>query len=80
MVMGKDVVFLTDDLEAREQAKELGVEVHGSVGVIVAGFSEDEVDLEKATSKIRALSDETDMFISDAVVDQGIQMLEETAE
>ncbi|MFP4174921.1 MAG: nucleic acid-binding protein [Halobacteriales archaeon] len=78
--MDKEVVFLTDDLEAREQAKELGFEVHGSVGVIVAGFREDEVGLDDATSKIRALSDETEMFISDAVVEQGIKMLEELAE
>lgn len=28
------VVFLTDDLEAREVAKDIGIEVHGSVGVI----------------------------------------------
>jgi len=75
--VGDEVVFLTDDLEAREKAKELGIEVHGSVGVVVLGFKKTELDFEEATSKIRGLAEETEMFITDAVVEEGIRMLEE---
>jgi predicted nucleic acid-binding protein len=75
-----EVVFLTDDLEAREKAKNLGIEVHGSVGVVVLGFKKAELEFEEATSKIRGLAEETEMFITDAVVEQGIRILEELKE
>jgi len=71
------VVFLTDDLDAREKAKELGIEVHGSVGVIVLGFRQGELDFDQASSRILALSEETDMFITEAVVSEGIRILRE---
>jgi predicted nucleic acid-binding protein len=74
------VVFLTDDLEAREKAKELGIEVHGSVGVVVLGFRKTELEFEEATSKIRGLAEETEMFITDAIVEEGIRVLEELKE
>lgn len=37
---GRDAVLLTDDLDARNTAKEEGIEVHGSVGVVLYGHSE----------------------------------------
>jgi predicted nucleic acid-binding protein len=74
------VVFLTDDLEAREKAKELGIEVHGSVGVVVLGFKKTELDFEEATSKIRGLAEETEMFITDTVVEEVIRVVKELKE
>ena len=72
-----DAVFLTDDLEARQKAKELSIEVHGSVGVVAFGFGNGEIGFDEAVSKIRALQEEADLFITDAVVERGIEMLEE---
>ena len=75
-----DVVFLTDDLEARQRAKELGIEVHGSVGVVAFGFRRGKLDFDEAADKMRALQEETDLFITDAVVERGIEMLEELSD
>jgi len=71
-----DAVFLTDDLEARQKAKELGIEVHGSVGVVASGFRRGKLDFDEAADKMRALQEETDLFVTDAVVERGIEMLE----
>ena len=46
--------FLTDDLDARDAGKQLGFEVHGSVGVIARAYREGLNDLERAK---RALGD-----------------------
>jgi predicted nucleic acid-binding protein len=56
-----EVVFLTDDLEAREKAKELGIEVHQESRRIPRGLTP------------RQLT-------TDAVVEEGIRILEELKE
>jgi predicted nucleic acid-binding protein len=34
----RDAILLTDDMDARSTANEEGIEVHGSVGVVLYGF------------------------------------------
>lgn len=70
-------MLLTDDLDARERATERGVEVHGSVGVIVLGYARGELDRDEAASLMRALQRETSLFVTDAVVEHGIELLDE---
>jgi len=71
------VVLLTDDLAARETASDAGVEVRGSIGVIALGYGRGLLDRDEAASRMRALQRETSLFVTEAVVERGIQMLDE---
>ena len=73
----RDAVLLTDDLAARESASADGIEVHGSVGIIALGYARGLIDRDEAASKMRDLQRETSLFVTDAVVEHGIQMLDE---
>ncbi|WP_436906511.1 nucleic acid-binding protein [Halosimplex marinum] len=73
----RDAVLLTDDLAARAAASESGIDVHGSFGVIAVGYSRGLVDRDEAAALMRALQRETSLFVTDAVVERGIQMLDD---
>jgi len=73
----RKVVLLTDDFAAREAAADAGVEVHGSIGVIALGYGRGLLDRDEAASLMRALQRETSLFVTEAVVEHGIQMLDE---
>lgn len=73
----RGVILLTDDLAAREAASEAGVEVHGSIGVIALGYSHRLLDRDEAALRMRALQRETSLFVTEAVVERGIQLLDE---
>jgi predicted nucleic acid-binding protein len=73
----RGVVLLTDDLAAREAACDAGVEVRGSIGVISLGFGRGLLDRDEAASRMRALQRGTSLFVTEAVVECGIQMLDE---
>lgn len=75
----RSAVLLTDDLAARDAAKDLDVEVHGSIGVIVLAHTRGELNKSKAIELMRALQAETSRFIRDAVVEQGIGVLDKSA-
>jgi len=71
------VVLLTDDLAAREAASDANIEVRGSIGAIALGYGRGLLDRDEAASCMRALQRETSLFVTEAVVDRGIQMLDE---
>ncbi|GAB3327470.1 nucleic acid-binding protein [Haloplanus salinarum] len=73
----RGVVLLTDDLAAREAASDAGIEVHGSIGVIALGYARELLDRDEAAALMRALQRETSLFVTEAIVEQGIQMLDE---
>ncbi|WP_276259390.1 nucleic acid-binding protein [Haloglomus litoreum] len=73
----RGVVLLTDDLAAREAASDADVEVHGSIGVIALGYGRGLLDRDEAASRMRALQRETSLFVTGAVVERGIRMLDE---
>ncbi|MEF8802504.1 MAG: nucleic acid-binding protein [Halolamina sp.] len=73
----RGVVLLTDDLAAREAASDANVEVHGSIGVIALGYGRGLLDRDEAASRMRALQRETSLFVTEAVVEHGIRMLDE---
>ncbi|GAA0674416.1 nucleic acid-binding protein [Natronoarchaeum mannanilyticum] len=73
----RDCVLLTDDLDAREQATERGVEVHGSIGVVALGNVRGDLDCDEAATIMRTLQRETSLFVTDAVVERGIELLRE---
>jgi len=70
-----DCVLLTDDMAAREVATEADVEVHGSIGVIALAHARDRLDRDEAAKRMRALQEETSLFVSRAVVERGIDLL-----
>ena len=69
-------MLLTDDLAAREAASDAGVEVRGSIGVIALGYGHGSLDRDEAASRMRAFQRETSLFVTEAVVERGIQMLD----
>jgi len=71
------VVLLTDDLAAREAASDADIEVRGSIGVIALGYGRGLLDRDEAASRMRALQRDTSLFVTEAVVERGIQMLDE---
>lgn len=73
----RNAVLLTDDLAARHQASDAGVEVHGSIGIIVLGYTRGRLEKDEAVTLIRSLQLETSLFVSDAVVDRAIELLED---
>jgi predicted nucleic acid-binding protein len=73
----RGVVLLTDDHAAREVASDADIEVHGSIGVIALGYGSGLLDRDEAASRMRALQRGTSLFLTEAVVERGIQMLDE---
>ena len=71
----RDAILLTDDLAAREAATEAGIEVHGSVGIIALAYARERIDKSDASSRMRSLQRESTLFITDAVVERGIELL-----
>jgi predicted nucleic acid-binding protein len=71
-----DAMLLTDDLDARDSAADHGVEVHGSIGVITLGHSRGQLGRDDAAALMRALQRETSRFVTDAVVERGIDRLD----
>ena len=74
----RSAVLLTDDLAARDAAEDVNVEVHGSLGVIVLAYTRGELTKSKAAELMRALQTETSLFITDAVVERGITLLDKS--
>lgn len=73
----RGVLLLTDDLEARTAAADSGIEVHGSIGVIALSYAHGSLEKVQAVSLMRTLQEETSLFVTEAVVERGIQMLGE---
>ncbi|WP_407934079.1 nucleic acid-binding protein [Halocatena halophila] len=73
----RSAVLLSDDLAARDAGESLGVEVHGSMGVIVLSYAHGEVKKSVATEQMKALQTETSLFITEAIVERGITLLDE---
>lgn len=72
----RSAVLLTDDMAARDAAKDTGIEVHGSIGLVTLAFSRGRIDKDEAANRMRALQRETSLFVTDAVVERGIELLD----
>lgn len=71
----EDAILLTDDLEARRAATEAGIEAHGSIGLLALAYRRGKLSRNAAAERMQALQDETSLFITDAVVERGIELL-----
>jgi len=69
-------IFLTDDLDARDAGKQLGFEVHGSVGVIARAYREGLIDLKRAKRALGDLYSISKLFVTKAIIEEAIKELE----
>ncbi len=72
--------FLTDDGDARNAAKSLGLEPHGTVGVLVYAHRVNRLSLEEAKKALQDLLEKSTLFLLPAIVEQVIVLLEEHSE
>jgi len=61
-------LFLTDDLSARFVSDELGLEVHGTVGIVLKAFREGIITKKKSIEIIKKLYEESAIFITKDLV------------
>lgn len=73
----EESVLLTDDLAAREAASEAGVEVRGSIGLVALGHARGLLSSDEAAGRMRSLQRETSLFVTESVVERGIQMIDQ---
>ena len=72
----RDAVLFTDDLPARDTANEHGLDVHGSLGVLAIAYANNLVDSDEAAALMRALQQETSLFVTEAIVERAIRKLD----
>lgn len=59
-------IFLTDDLDAREAGKRLGLEVHGSVGIIARAYGDGLINLDDAKKDLNDFYTVSKLFVTKA--------------
>ena len=69
--------FITDDLDARIVAKNYGLEVHGTIGIILRAFRERVINKETAIKKIKSLPSESSLFITQDLINKIVSSVEE---
>ncbi len=60
--------FLSDDLDARNIAKDYNIEVHGSVGIVLRAFREKIISKKEAIDNIKNLHVKSSLFITTDLV------------
>jgi predicted nucleic acid-binding protein len=73
-------LLLTDDLSARTVAESYGLEVHGSIGIVLRAFREKIIDSQKAVQTVLALKEKSNLFITSDLVDYIIKEIEKYKE
>lgn len=71
-------LLLTDDLEARRVAADLGLEPHGTIGVVLRAHREGLLDREEAGRKIRDLQARSSLFLTSELVRRVLEELKRT--
>ncbi len=72
-----DAILLTDDLEARDLASERGIEVHGSIGIVLRAYARGDLDSAAAKAVIRDLERDTTLYLSDPLVEYALDLVDE---
>lgn len=72
----RDAILLTDDMDARSTANEEGIEVHGSVGVVLYGYSQGTLAEETAKGTLRELKQDTSLYLSAPLIEHAIELVE----
>lgn len=74
--LGSEAILLTDDFAAREVATNLGIEVYGSIGVVLYGDAHDHLDASEAKTLIRSLKRDTTLYLADPLVEYALRVIE----
>jgi len=69
--------FLTDDTEARQFAETLGMEVHGSVGVLLSAVSVGYVENRRMANKLLDGLANSSLWISERVIQEAAKAIDE---
>ncbi len=69
--------FLTDDLDARDVASKYGIEVHGTIGLILRAFRKRILNKEDALLKVHELKSKSSLFITQDLIAKVIMAIEE---
>lgn len=64
----RNAILLTDDLDARNTAVEEGIEVHGSVGVVLYGYSQGALSADATKRTLRELKQDTNLYRSSSTL------------
>jgi predicted nucleic acid-binding protein len=72
----RDAILLTDDMDARNTANEEGIEVHGSVGVVLYGYSQGALTEDTAKRTLRELKQDTSLYLSTPLIEHAIELVE----
>lgn len=68
-------VFLTDDLDARKEAKAIGLTPVGSLGIVVKAFQLGVISLLEAKKYLVELDETSSLFVTGVIVQQAIVQL-----
>jgi len=71
-----NVLFLTDDLEARDAAISQNIEVHGTLGVVILAYKRGLIDKEEAKKSIQQLYWNSSLFLTPFIVEEALRLLE----
>lgn len=71
-----ELILLTDDLDAREVATERGIEVHGSIGVVLFAHSRGRLEATEAKALLRELKRDTTLYLSPALVEHAVRTID----
>ncbi len=71
-----DAMLLSDDLDARKTAEHEGIEVHGSIGVVLYAYSRGEFTDVAAKRLLRRLERDTNLYLSTPLIEYAIERVE----
>lgn len=66
-------LILVDDLDARGTAKDLGLEPHGSVGILLRAFRDKKLSREETVDGLKSLVENSSLFIPRYLVEEAIK-------
>lgn len=69
-------IFLTDNMDARNTANDEGIEVNGSVGVVLYSYSEGALTAGTAKRTLRELKQDTSLYLSTPLIEHAIELIE----
>ncbi len=68
-------IVLTDDLDARNACENLGIKVHGSIGIIAYAFHNKWLSRKKAEESLIQLYRKSSLFVTFAIIEKAIKEL-----
>ncbi|PIN99127.1 MAG: hypothetical protein COT90_00980 [Candidatus Diapherotrites archaeon CG10_big_fil_rev_8_21_14_0_10_31_34] len=66
-------LFFTDDLQARVFAKEQGIEVHGTIAILLRCFREKILSKEETIKTLKALKTDSSLFITADLIEFAVK-------